>query len=624
MPDSLLSENKEILKNQTFSFAFKHLELFLPMKVYCKDMQTFHSILLFSIVTYLISCTSSPSTYPTNMQKAENYMNTRPDSALTLLEGMTDSISNYPEETQMYWHLLTIQAKDKQYIVHTSDSLINSIVKFYEGYGDKAKLMMAYYYLGSVYRDMNDAPRALKAFQQTLDIDYPDYDLQVKAYSQMGTLFAYQKLYDEAIKVNRKFIDIYTKQGKAKKATYAWRDIARMYGSKNQPDSALYYYQNAYQIALADKDTTKYHEILSELGGYYCRLSRNDSAKLILKYAEQQPSIRDKRHIHAMLGYVYRIENNLDSACYYYWKTIEYGDIRNTYYSYKNLYDAEVQRGNYRQAAIYIDKALTLKDSIDQITQTEAIAKINSLYNYQHTEAENARLQLEQEKQKTLIIVLTLAALGIALSGVLVFFRQKAKRLEAEKITERLQKQAKENYEKSEAAICDNRKKIKELEGLLQQAKEERDLLKAKQLEIQQKQLQNRNEEIALKQEEAKLRIDTLRCTTIYKEFQQAARDVKINLQNEQSIAKWEALKEAIDTAYPEFTEKLHLLCPSLSDKETKVCLLAKIGISPSGASIILKRTRQAVTNMRSRIFQKICSLNKDFTDFDDFINSLS
>ena len=137
---------------------------------------------------------------------------------------------------------------------------------------------------------------------------------------------------------------------------------------------------------------------------------------------------------------------------------------------------------------------------------------------------------MEQEKQNTLIIVLTLAALGIALSGVLVFFRQKAKRLEAEKITERLQKQAKENYEKSEAAICDNRKKIKELEGLLQQAKEERDLLKAKQLEIQQKQLQNRNEEIALKQKEIKLRIETLRSTTIYKEFQQAARDEKINL----------------------------------------------------------------------------------------------
>lgn len=439
----------------------------------------------------------------------------------------------------------------------------------------------------------------------------------------MGTLFAYQKLYDEAIKVNRKFIDIYSKQGKAKKATYAWRDIARMYGSKNQPDSALFYYQNAYQMALADKDTTRYHEILSELGGYYCRLGRNDSAKLILRYAEQQPLIRDKRHIHAMLGYVYKVENKLDSACHYYWKTLAYRDIRNAYHSYKNLYDAEVQRGNYRLATEYIDKALTLKDSIDQITQTEAVAKINSLYNYQHTEAENARLQLEQEKQKTLIIVLTLAALGIAMGGAIFFFRQKAKRLEAEKIAEHLQKQAKEYYEKSKAAICDNQKKIEELEGQLQRANKERDSLKAKQLEIQQKRLQTRNEEIALKQEEAKLRIETLRSTTIYKEFQQAARDEKINLQNEQSNSKWKALKKAIDTAYPDFTEKIQLLCPLLSDKEIKVCLLSKADITPSGIANVLKCSRQAITNIRMRLFKKVTEYNQDFTDFDHFIGAL-
>ena len=106
-------------------------------------------------------------------------MNARPDSALKMLQELEDSISIYPEETRMYWHLLTIQAKDKQYIVHTSDSLINSIVEFYERYGDKEKLMMAYYYQGSVYRDMNDAPRALKCFQKAIEINIPHNDLQI-------------------------------------------------------------------------------------------------------------------------------------------------------------------------------------------------------------------------------------------------------------------------------------------------------------------------------------------------------------------------------------------------------------------------------------------------------------
>ena len=106
------------------------------------------------------------TTYPLAMQQAESLMNTRPDSALYLLQNMADSVSTLPEETQIYYHLLTIQAKDKQYITHTSDSLINRIVSFYEEYNDNDRLMMAYYYQGRVYRDMSDAPRALKAFQR--------------------------------------------------------------------------------------------------------------------------------------------------------------------------------------------------------------------------------------------------------------------------------------------------------------------------------------------------------------------------------------------------------------------------------------------------------------------------
>ena len=111
--------------------------------------------------------------YPPAMQQAEKLMDARPDSALHLLQGMADTLTMLPDEAQMYYHLLTIQAKDKQYITHTNDSLINRIVAFYEDLDDKERLMMAYYYQGSTYRDMNDAPRALKAFQQALDLNVP-------------------------------------------------------------------------------------------------------------------------------------------------------------------------------------------------------------------------------------------------------------------------------------------------------------------------------------------------------------------------------------------------------------------------------------------------------------------
>ena len=63
--------------------------------------------------------------------------------------------------------------------------------------------------------------------------------------------------------------------------------------------------------------------------------------------------------------------------------------------------------------------------------KTEAIAKINALYNYQHTEAENVRLALEKEKQKNWNFVMMILSISIlSISGGIIF-RQKQKKEQA-------------------------------------------------------------------------------------------------------------------------------------------------------------------------------------------------
>lgn len=352
-------------------------------------MKTRLSLLVIIFLIGWSSCTNRPN-YPLAMQEAESYMNSYPDSALYLLESLADSISSFPEETQMYYHLLCIQAKDKQYIEHTDDSLINCIVEFYEDYDNADKQTMAYYYKGSVYRDMNDAPRALKAFQQAVDVSKQDNVLLAKAYNQMGSLFMYQGLYDEAIKINRKIIAFHIHQGKPNKISYALRDIARMYDMKEEPDSALYYYNKACNTALSDKDSVRYYSILSEKGGFLYELGFIDSAKYILYSVVQQPLIKNKSHIYNMLGHLYEDLQLWDSVYYYREKVLASEDLRKKFNNYKSLSSIEKQKGNYIQALSLMENAIYLNDSINRIIQTEAVAKINSLYNYQHTEAENA------------------------------------------------------------------------------------------------------------------------------------------------------------------------------------------------------------------------------------------
>ena len=91
--------------------------------------------------------------YPEAMQQAIRCLDTNPDSARFYLASISSSIPEEPEETRMYHALLTLRAEDKLYVRQTSDSLIKSIVTYYNKQGDTAKRLEAYYMLGRIYRD---------------------------------------------------------------------------------------------------------------------------------------------------------------------------------------------------------------------------------------------------------------------------------------------------------------------------------------------------------------------------------------------------------------------------------------------------------------------------------------
>ena len=576
-------------------------------------------IIGFILLANVFAC-QRETIYPLAMQQAESLMNTRPDSALYLLQGMTDSVSTLPEEAQMYYHLLTIQAKDKQYITHTSDSLINSIVGFYEDYGNNDRLMMAYYYQGSVYRDMNDAPRALKAFQQVVDLNVPNYDLLAKTYNQMGTLFMYQGLYDEVILVNRKAIELYLSQGKRNKISYALRDIARMYDIKEEKDSALYYYKEACNTASMDEDSARYYGIWGELGGFYYKTGKIDEAKQMLKKAEHSTYIRNKSYIYSTLGNLYHHAQNWDSAYYYKMKVLEAGNINKLYSSYIELAILESRKGKHQEAIHYLRKAVELNDSIQRMTQTETIAKINALYNYQHTEEKNIRLELENERQKYWNLFFCSSSVCILiLTGAFILYQKRKKENLLSRIREK-KTQDEQKYNSSLEAIRDNQQKITELEESLKNKETENNQLQQKLAEVQKEKLKAQNEVIRQWHEEQKLRLMAFKNSEVFKDLLQASKDENFNMTPIKHPNKWMTIQENIDSIYPDFTERLCKLCPSLSDKDLQVCYLTKIGMSPSDISRVLQQSRQAITNTRKRIMLKMGIFTAESSNFDDFI----
>ena len=582
-------------------------------------MRSYIYIWLLSVIA-LMGCTGQAS-YPEAMKQAESCMDAHPDSAFHLLSAYEDSINTLPEETQMYYHLLTIQAKDKLYITHTDDSLINRIVQFYEEENRPERLMLAYYYQGSVYRDMNDAPRALKAFQQVADInrDSAPSDLMARTYNQMGTLFAYQGLYDESLEANRQAARQFLLQGKKNRTSYAYRDMARMFDMKEQKDSALFYYQKAHSMAVEAGDSHRMYGILGEMASFYeTKLNKADTAKTMLLQVLQNRKIRNN-NVYQSLGRIYEKKKQLDSAYYYWEKNLNVPNLFHQYYAHAGLFSLEIEKHNYPQAVKHIETALKLNDSIKKITQTEAIAKINSLYNYQHINKELAKEQQANIKRKfTNYILGSVVFVLFILMGWLIVYIKQRKALTSQR-EKQLHLLKEELYMRSTEALENNQRKIQSLEEKLNLLKSEKENL-ATELLQQKNLLEVSNQKIMTVQTERGLKENIFKESEIYQLFHKAYH-VQPNIKITEK--EWQELQTAIDDTYPNFSKTLYSLCPQLSLMDLRICYAIKISLSVTDIANLVSRSKSAITASRIRLYRKLHGEEGTAEMFDKFITDL-
>ena len=183
--------------------------------IYSKTRRAVLFVVVALIFSINNSCGNSHS-YPRELVVADSLCETNPDSAEALLHRMPDSVLAAKPD-RMYYDLVRIKASNNLYEPQ-KDSTIFRIVDFFESYGDKEKLCQAYYYQGKYYVQHNDAPQALKCFQKALDMsdDNTLLTFKSKIYSQSGTIFLDQNLFETPGAVTQKRAAIYKKIFKEK------------------------------------------------------------------------------------------------------------------------------------------------------------------------------------------------------------------------------------------------------------------------------------------------------------------------------------------------------------------------------------------------------------------------
>ena len=562
------------------------------------------------------ACDHRGKPYPATLSRIESLADTNPEEARPLLDRLRDSLSSFDEEQHMYYDLLDLKVNDKMYVRHTSDSLIKRITAFYETYGDRDKLLESYYYMGRVYRDLNDAPEALKYFQKALDVagDTRKYRLLSNVYSQMGTLYFYQNVYENAIRMHEKAAQYKLLKGDSTSLSLVMRDIARVYDAINKNDSAVLYYQKAADIAKEIGLVHRYSGISTELGDLHREMGMYDKAFECLFESLKDSVGRNMYPTYSTLGHIYLEVGKLDSADYYLRRCLDSPDlyVRDAIYEYLSLlYE---RRLNYREAIRYVRLGQQVQDTIRKITDSEEIRKMTSLYNYQKRETENLRLKGENDRMQIRIYrILSLFGLGLSIT-LLFIYRLKRQKERLARQFEALQREKQEQYERSFQYVEANNAKLNELGTLLSKDHEDTNSL----LHVRKELLQVTNEQIQLRRTERDLLESDLRHSDIYMKFHSTNEADQIIREED-----WNALRKELDKTYNNFTNRLYQLYSGMSLIELRICYLIKISVKVTDMAKILGRSKPSVSSSRKRLYKKIKGEDGTPNELDELIADL-
>lgn len=573
--------------------------------------------LLVSLLLTVSGCLRG--SYPPVLSVADSLSAANPGKAIALLDSLRPQMEQEREPVRMYYALLCIKARDKAYLLHTSDSLARAVLHYYENRNDRRHLPEAYYYAGRVMSDLGDAPQALHYFEKALEVMPPDDELlfRGKVLSQMGWLFYHQKMYPEALERYRKSLACDSLMGDSMGMAYDWRDIGDTYLKLRENDNALASLLQAHQICEALQDTTIAYTIQHSLAKLYAVRKDFASARLFVQRALQGATERTIADVYVTAGIICQTENRLDSAAWYYNAAIRQGSVFSRLAAYGNLGQIRLNQGDAEAAIQYLKKYLACSDSIQSLTHTEGIRRIHALYNYQLREKENNRLKAANARKEQRLMHLSMGIATLLACAFFVYRKQKKTWAARLRMAELLKKEA---HRRSEQFIRDNQKEIARLQAQIQQQQQQLQgaTTLRQQLENQKEIIVCTNQQIALEQDKRRLAEMFFFNSDIYKHFKQQLQTPVPHL----TALDWETLQTQLDACYDNFTRKLNGLY-RMSEREMQICLLVKAKFSNTDIGHLTNLSLEGVSSVRRRLYQKVFQEKGGAKDWDTFLLSL-
>lgn len=530
-------------------------------------MRRFHAAVLAVVIILSVSC-GRGGRLPEDMSRAESYINSRPDSALAIL----DSISApKPSDRYLYasYCLLRTYAEYNSYKPGIDEGQLNAGVDYFLKHGSKDRKALAHYLRAVVREDNKSGDQAEWAndlLLATKEIEHSgDHMLSALINLRYAVVLNDRKWFDASLTYLEKGLAEAEKAGSVPLQVTALINMSHRSlflgdESKDYTD-AIEYASRA--MNLSKGQDNDYARALYNLAACYSRGGQFDRALECASNAVRtqerlfREGKRKNRVRYAVLGDAFRKMNMPDSALFYAAKEMEAPDllaklsgIQLTYIVYRDLL-------NDKDNAV---KYLTLYNELKQQRETE---QQNEKIIEERVEAEKADIRSSRSR----IIgtaVFVVISLFIALYVIVLVFRKHLRNRD-------------EALERKDSEIDKG-------QTLLQESESER----------------------------SELRSVLMFKDKLVMSLQQNARYL--------SDDEWLRLEKILDDVCNRFTERLKSSFPGLTGAELRIAVLLRFGFTGKQMASMMGISPTSVTKGKQRLKSRVSSAIPAGSTLDDFI----
>ncbi len=175
-------------------------------------IRIFFAVLLMVAVAAASCCSHSDDT-PSRLDLAESLLETRPDSALAILDSIPPSGIRGREEAARY-ALLRSMALDKNYIDTTAFDVLQPAIDYYIGHGTPDEELRTYYYQGRIYDNRGDDDSAMMCYMRAAGLGgVTDSLVLARCLTAIASMYHKQYKAEDYVRYNIDAAEIYAGYG---------------------------------------------------------------------------------------------------------------------------------------------------------------------------------------------------------------------------------------------------------------------------------------------------------------------------------------------------------------------------------------------------------------------------